>query len=214
MAYKIHLLDTVSLEKKLYFFDANLWIKILKPKFEPKGKDEKYQTFFNRFKNSSLNPKIAVTSLVLSEVINRIMREYGMRKYLSINPEAKTIYNEDPQGFYKKYYRNTENFKITYNILCDDIKSYSSICTLLNDKLGDDIKFKHLLSNPPTALDFNDYYYYLLAKKTGMSIVTDDHDFFVQDVEILTYNTKLYQKVKDMIKPIHLDSPKEESIKN
>lgn len=40
---------------------------------------------------------------------------------------------------------------------------------------------------------------HLQAKTNGYPIVTDDGDFFVEDVEILTYNSVLIDRVKSTI---------------
>ncbi len=198
MAYDIRLLSNSSLSEKLYFFDANLWIKILRPPFNPDKKEERYLNFFQTFKSHPNHPKIAITSLVLSEVINRLLREYSMKKYI----KEETI---DPKlidsSFFKSKYRKTDHFKIQYELLCDDIKSYHTLYELINDELGSEIKSKHILKSPPKGLDFNDHYYFLLAKYKNIPIVTDDADFFVDGVTILTYNDGLYQRGKDSVKP-------------
>ena len=85
-----------------------------------------------------------------------------MSKYARKNGYPKG--SKLPSDYYKNTYRSTEDFKISYNTLCDDIKNYHSSISLINDSFGSDIKFKHVLSDPPVGLDFNDYYYYTLAK--------------------------------------------------
>lgn len=81
-----------------------------------------------------------------------------------------------------------------YISLCEDIKTYEDFYTLFPDGLGTDIKQKDILTSPPQSLDFNDNYYYKMALKYNFTIVTDDKDFFVQDIEILTYNNQLIEK--------------------
>lgn len=198
MAYNIVHLDYAKLQTKLYLFDANLWIKILKPTFHQKPRDEKYRKFFEVFRKHDANPKIALPALVLAEVINRLMREYAMNKYIQENKVEKNLVTK---GYYKEVYRNTEHFKTQYDLLCDDIKAFHNNYVLINDELGKTIMSKHIISSPPKGLDFNDNYYCMLAKKKNFSIITDDADFFVEDIEILTYNEALYQKHKDQIKP-------------
>lgn len=199
MAYNILHLDSPKLKTKLYLFDANLWIKVLKPAFNEKGRDKKYRQFFTDFTKDVANPKIALSALILSEVINRLMREVAMNKYIREQGIDKAGISK---GFYKETYRSTPHFQKHYETLCDDIKAYHNSYELINDELGKTIMSKHIISAPPTGLDFNDNYYYQLAKKKGYSIITDDADFFVEDVEILTYNDNLYQKYKDQIKPV------------
>lgn len=196
MGYHIFHLDNVTLKKQLYFFDANMWIKLLRPRLKLKPREQKYIDFFQKFFSSPANPRIAVTSMVLAEVINRIMREVAMAKYIKENnvPEVQVT-----KGYYKEVYRKTNHFKIQYELLCDDIKAYHTKFELLEDSFGKGIKAKHVLSRPSYTLDFNDSYYVLLAKNHKIPIITDDGDFFVDDVEILTYNDALYQRGKDSV---------------
>lgn len=204
MDYRIRHLDRVSLESKLYLFDANLWIKILTPPFSLSARDKKYLTFFQKFKNDPKQPKVVVTSLILAEVINRIIREMYLSKYFKDNPEIKKKYDSNPEyrrSFYKKEYRTSNHFKDSYKKICEEISNYEKFCVYENDEFGVGINALNLLSMPPSDLDFNDNYFVELAKLKGYLIVTDDGDFFIEGVDILTYNDTLYQKMKDKVKP-------------
>jgi predicted nucleic acid-binding protein len=194
MAYNIRNIDYVSLQKKKYFFDANLWLKILKPPFELSPRDNKYLNFFQKFRDNPNHPKIVVTALVLSEVINRYLREVSYHTYCK---KEKVV--NPPKSHYKEVYRNSAQFLSDYVSLCEDIKAYQNFYELVSDGLGTDIRQKDILTSPPQGLDFNDYYYYKLALKHGYTIVTDDKDFFVQDVEVITYNTALVDRAKDVV---------------
>lgn len=196
MAYNIHTLGVKNLEKRLYFFDANLWLKILKPPFNLSKRDERYLAFFEKFKASDANPKIAVTSLLLSEVINRYLREVSMNRYINKNSLQEESKN---RGFYKENYRKSNQFAIDYVLLCDDIKSFHRYIHLIPDDLGNGIKLKHLFNSPPKGLDYNDFYYYLLAQKHNLVVITDDVDFFVEGVEVHTLNQTLINKYRDQL---------------
>lgn len=196
MAYNIFHLDSVKLEKRQYFFDANIWIKILRPQFNKSNSSKKYLSFFDSFKTNPNHPRIVICSLLLSEVINRIMRDIAMKSYV----QSQGILSPDA-SFFKTVYRNTSDYSIQYDMLCDDIKAYHTIFDLISDSAGEKIKSKHLLSSPPKGLDFNDHYYVLLAKQHKFPIITDDKDFFVEDIEVMTYNTELYKRFKDSITP-------------
>ena len=198
MTYDIRLLINHSISEKLYFFDANLWIKILRPQTPPSKRDQKYLDFFQKFKNHPHHPKIAITSLVLSEVINRLLREVGYQKYITEQKIDKSTIQKD---YYKRVYRQTKHFAALYESICDDIWGYENFYVLLDDELGDLITSDQILSPPPKGLDFNDRYYFLLAKHKKIPIVTDDADFFVEGVTILTLNDNLYQRGKDSIVP-------------
>lgn len=194
MAYTIRHLDNTTLQKKYYFFDANLWLKILKPPLNLSRRDEKYLDFFERFKNNPQHPKIAVTALLLSEIINRYLRDVTYQVYCRKNGNP----NPD-KSYYKEVYRKSQQYQTDYISLCEDIKSYQNYFELVADGLATDIRQKDILTSPILSLDFNDLYYYRLAQKKGFTIVTDDKDFFVEDVEILTYNSQLIDKAKNAI---------------
>jgi len=194
MAYNIRHIDNVGLQQKKYFFDANLWIKILKPPIHLQGRDKKYIQFFERFKNNPNHPKVIVTSLVLSEVINRYLREVTLPKFCK-----KQGVKDPDKSYYKEVYRSSEQFQSDYISLCEDIKAYANYYELVDDGLSTDIKQKDILTSPPRNLDFNDNYYYQLALKRSYTIVTDDKDFFVEGVEVLTYNQQLINKTNEAI---------------
>lgn len=191
MAYKIRSIDNVSKLKQWYFFDANLWLKILKPPIDLSKKDEKYLAFFERFKIDPIKPKIVVTSFLLSEVINRYIHDVSYQKFLKDNKVVNP-----PKSYYKQVYRPTQAFKNDFASICDDIDTYSGFFHPISDDLGTNIKLSQILQSPPASLDVNDHFYYLLARLHGYPIVTDDGDFFVEDVEILTYNNQLIDRGK------------------
>lgn len=194
MGYNIRQIDNVGLQKKKYFFDANLWLKILKPPFHLKTRDSKYLLFFEKFKNHPQHPKIVLTALVLSEVINRYLREVTFKQFCTNTKNDKP----DP-SYYKEIYRASPEFQNDYISLCEDIKAYQNYYELIPDGFGTDVKQKDILTSPPVSLDFNDLYYYKLALKHGFVIVTDDKDFFVPDVEIITNNNQLIEKAKSAV---------------
>lgn len=192
MPYNIRNLDFANLQKKNYFFDANLWLKILKPPFNLSKRDEKYLDFFEKFSNSINKPAIAVTALLLSEVINRYLRDVTYSQFCKKKGQLNV-----PKSYYKEVYRCSEQFRKDYISLCEDIKAYQNLYKLFSDGFGMEIRQKDILTSPPVSLDFNDFYYYKMALQNNFTIVTDDKDFFVPDVEILTYNNQLIDRAKN-----------------
>ena len=138
------------------------------------------------------NPKKSRSALVLSEVINRYLRDVSFKKFCKKNHVA----DPPPPSYYKEVYRSSQQFQADYVSLCEDIKAYQNYYELIPDGLASDVKQKDILTSPPVNLDFNDLYYYKLALKHGFVIVTDDKDFFVGDVEVLTNNNQLIEKAK------------------
>lgn len=179
-------------DNKNYFLDANIWLKVLFPKNNPSRKDRLYRDFFDRIVSNNKS-RIVVPALILSEVINRVLREVYYGKHLAKIRNANPTFNPD-KDYYKNVFRNTEDFRIGYALICDEIKNYHGSISLINDGLGSDFRFKDILKNLPAGLDFNDHYYYKLCKKHNYSLLTDDKDFWVEDVEILTESETLYNK--------------------
>ena len=149
-------------------------------------RDEKYLNFFEKFRNSPYHPKIAMLSLVLSEVINRYIREVSYNMFLK-----KRGISKPTADTFKNVYRSSLEYQKDYNSLCEDIKSYQNYFVLQSDGLQEEVKQRDILREPPLKLDFNDLYYYQLAKSRQYTIVTDDGDFLVEDVEIITANGNL-----------------------
>ncbi len=175
-------------KKKTYFLDSNVWLKILAPKTYRKNKDKSYVDLFDQIIEN--NAKIAISSILLSEIINRILRDVYYQKFLRKNPNI-----ENDNRAYKTHYRASKDYAIDYSMLCYDIKNYSSNIILLNDKLGDKkFKLSNILTEDIGALDFNDFYYYKLCKELEYSIVTDDKDFWVKDVQVITESKTLIDK--------------------
>jgi len=175
-----------------YFLDANIWLKVLVPKNKLSYKDKAYLIFFEKLINNT-KVRIILPALVVSEVINRIIREVHYKKHI-ITIQKVTPTFVPPEGYYKNVFRNSQDYQIAYNLICDDIKSYNTSIDLISDEFGSTFKFKHVMSNPPVNLDFNDYYYYNLCKKKGYFLVTDDKDFWVEDVNIVTMSDTLLNK--------------------
>ncbi|NLU96304.1 hypothetical protein [Chitinophaga sp. Ak27] len=153
----------------------------------------KYLDFFEKFKKHHSSPKIVVTALLLSEIINRFIRDVSYNKFCATNGITPD------KTHYKSTYRLTKEYKQAYISLCDDIETFSHLYELVNDDCGTKILGSSILKSPPLKLDFNDLYYCLLAKQNGYIIVTDDSDFFVEDVEIITYNNSLIENANYVI---------------
>ena len=193
MAYSYSKLDKLKASDNCnYFLDANIWLKILIPKNNLSFKDKAYISFFDSIIENK-KAKIVVPSLVLSEVINRILREVHFQKHINKIKKTNPTF-ELTSEYYKNVFRPSEEYRIAYMLLCDEIKNYHESITLISDGLGSDLKFKHILKDPPAGLDFNDFLYYNICKKNNYILLTDDKDFWVENVEILTQSDTLYDK--------------------
>jgi len=189
MGFNIVDISTCTPQGKKYLFDTNIWLMILNPKFPPSKREQKYLKFWEKIINYNFKPrpKIVLLSLMLSEIINSYMKGGAFKRY------ARKVRKSIDEIDFKKDYRITEHYKIQYHLLCDEIKKHHNYYEFVSDEFKS-FKPSDYLKHPPISLDFNDHYYYRFAKKKGYTIVTDDEDFFVEDVEIITANQKLLYK--------------------
>ncbi|MFM1755106.1 MAG: hypothetical protein RLZZ236_2045 [Bacteroidota bacterium] len=177
-----------------YFFDSNVWIAFLK--YNRKNNADRrftpYIDFFegvvqlNEITDPKLQrkvkhiPKIVMTSMLLSEIINTYLRVVAMPSFLN-----------KPNSDFKKEYRN--NIHKQLKILLDDLKSYSFIYEYVKDDFNE-LNPMELLSDLNRKVDFNDLYYMKLMEKYQYVIVTDDGDFDSHEITVLTENKNLLSK--------------------
>lgn len=192
--YNIRFLNNHRVSQGLYFFDANIWIFVLRPPNILNSKKRRYIEFFeNVF--SAEDARIAVTSTLLSEVINVILREISWALY---SDERGEDHSQKNRRNFKSEYRGTEHCKEQYELICDDIAAYKDKFVLLNDEFGTGIGIDELLK-PSATMDFNDYHFYLLALKHECVFITDDGDFFCPDLQILTHNHRLIDRANNVL---------------
>ena len=179
----------------VYFFDANIWIALIK--YNNLNKKEKgFDEYINLFeaivqlnnisdpkieKKIKCKPRIAITSMLLSEIINAYLRRVAMPAFLN-----------GSSGDFKKDYR--ENIYSDYDkqlkIIISDILSYSFTFVYVDDAFSS-IDHNSFLNSLNRNLDFNDLYYLNLMELKSIAIVTHDKDFNTHNVSILTSNYRL-----------------------
>jgi hypothetical protein len=153
------------------------------------NKEERYLAFFESVAKHNNNTKIALTSFLISEIVNRYLRDISMKKFA-----AKNAVQQIDSSYFKMVYRQDAQYAIDYELLCDDIKSYHNSFVFVSDEF-DSFKARDILKSPPKNLDFNDYLAVKLATKNKAVIITDDKDFWVEDVIVITQNFDLLQKM-------------------
>lgn len=103
MYFDINNLNKEPDKYKLYFIDANIWIAIIKYNNFNK-KDIDFQPYFDFFealvnlnslpnkliKKDKYKPKIIMTSMLLSEIINAYLRNVAMPAFLNCKPGEKS----------------------------------------------------------------------------------------------------------------------------
>jgi predicted nucleic acid-binding protein len=189
MSYNIKDLSSEKVrDSTKYFFDANVWIYLLYPTVHTSKTDEAYISFFETVSKHNNNTKIVVTSFLLSEIINRYLRDIGMRKFA--NAKGDTI----DSSYFKMKYRANAQYAIDYESVCDDNKAYHKSIEFVSDDFGS-FKPKDILKSPNVNLDFNDTLAVKLAQKNGFVVVTHDKDFWVEGILVITKNRELLQKM-------------------
>ena len=200
MAQIVKLTDNYPESFSHYFFDSNVWIAFLK--YNHKNDKEKrfipYIDFFegvvhlNSISDPKVQkkvkniPKIVLTSMLLSEIINTYLRVVAMPSFLNCLPG---------QGNFKKDYRNNKfsDYDKQLKILLDDIQAYSFMYEYVEDNFVE-LKPMSLLNHLNRQVDFNDLYYMKLMEKYEFAVVTDDGDFDSHNINVLTANYNLYSK--------------------
>lgn len=161
--------NAVTFEPKkgaLYFFDANIWIGVFMP-IANYSKDE-YAAYSNLLQELISNKsQIFISSLVLSEVLNRFLKiEFNLLR----NREPSTYRN------YKKDFRGTGIYKSTVKHIVEIIKNdILDISTRVSDDFST-IDINTLFDNLEES-DFNDNYIAKLTCDNGCFLVTHDFDF-------------------------------------
>ena len=170
-----------------------MWLPILGIDDEPTS--QHYKIFFDKLFKLE-NAKIILCSLQLSEILNRLLRFNASKaynaKYKNISGSPKFV------EFYKSEYRVSNQCKLQYESIIDDIEGYSSHI-IVKDLTSPE--FSVITNFDARKLDFNDHYLYLLAKQEEAIIITHDGDFIGLDIEVGTYNNKLYKAYTNTIKP-------------
>ena len=174
----------------LYFVDANVWIYVLQDYDTLKWWEKIYCDLFYDIISSQLTPKpkIILSSLLLSEIINTYLKRISILEYKLVNniPHSKEIN-------FKKDYRPTFHYVQSYEKIIYNISNFKSSILFVDDSkiINDEV----LLNKNIWLFDYNDYLYYSLCKEINKTekviIVTNDSDFQVNDIEIVTMNKTL-----------------------
>jgi hypothetical protein len=202
MAYLIYDIKTFSPEEYPYYFlDSNVWIAALK--YYGVGNTNAYEIPYQGFFDAIVNlneindpkaekhiknkPKIVLTSLVLSEIINAFMRNVAMKAYFD-----KLGFNHRNYVF-KNDYRDNSNsdYKSQLSNLCSDIVALSDYTLLMNDSFDIIDPFSFLPNLVNIDQDFNDLYYYHFLRENKIPFVSHDKDCKFEDIVIITASKEL-----------------------
>lgn len=201
MAFLIHKIDTLIPEDyPLIFCDANVWITTLKY-FGSIGvgtEEQPYQDFIEAVinlnnendpvisKKIKNRPKIVLTSILLSEIINAYMRNVAMKAFFGGGEIYKSM-------SYKYDYRDnpSSDFKKKLNDLCSDICAFQDYTVVFDDSFKTINPYSILPSLSSFDADFNDIYYYHFLNHHQMPFITHDKDCKFKDIIIGTNQKNL-----------------------
>lgn len=192
MLYQIRSLKNHNIIDGDYLFDANIWVdRISGGDLSTKGGYRNFYPIFFQNVFSTKNARIVLPTLLISEVVNAYLHGIGMSDYAK-----KSKLDHNTPKFYKEKYRKSDQFKKDLAYLLNEFKVYidTGRVHIINDNSSVDLFDEvHSLLIKHNG-DFNDLYYYKIARDNGFKIITDDIDFFLPDVEVFTLNRTLIDK--------------------
>lgn len=177
-----------------YFFDSNILLPILGLP-NSKQNTEKYLKYFKSVYLNCLNStelKICTCANQLSEIFNVLMN-FEMRKIYG--DKQKKDY-PDIKKFFKDVFRPSDNYVKKLGLYKQEFLSYSDVFEIID--LGS-LSINDLLNFDAKALDFNDQVILQCAKKANAILISDDSDFYGQDITQATFNSALIKKFKDRL---------------
>jgi hypothetical protein len=172
----------------MYFLDANVWIYALQYMSSGSSNDmeQLYVDYFSAIIDDTVQPRILMPSVLFSEIINTYIRQVAFEDYKRSLGSSNLNFKRD--------FRPTRDYLNAYDSILDDLSSYKKCLQFIDDK---DIlhPVPHYLTKSNIHIDFNDkYYFHLLSvimKNQDLTIVTNDGDFQIENIPILTVNATL-----------------------
>lgn len=147
-----------------YLFDTNVWLYIYGP---VAGSNAKKQRIYSNLLNSILERKavIFITSLVLFEYINRVLR-IGFQQWKD---------NGNYSADYKRDYRGTDDYK---DNLADAIAQVEDILKITQRRPDDfnAMDINAILAAMSQSSDYNDSYLVKCCENANIKFVSDDRD--------------------------------------
>lgn len=157
--------EHVVISANAYFFDTNVWIFIYAT---IAGADKRKQSVYSGLLKDiqSRNATLFVSSLVLSEYINAVLR-MGFNHWKRVTGNVNADFKRD--------YRSTDDYQTTLEDAVLQVKEILKVCV----KRPDDfhiIDIDSVLASMNQDADYNDAYYIKDCEKLKMKFVSDDSD--------------------------------------
>lgn len=162
-----------NLKDRTFFFDANSLIYI----FWPTNPDSQEATDYGSILATLIknNATLVINEIVISEIINRILRIEFNKTSMPMNKFKKFRDSPEGQSVQEDIYLIIKNRILNRFQVAGDILSKKEVESLLS--ISD--------------LDLNDKIIELFCIKKSMILLTHDADFSSSDVDILSTNKKL-----------------------
>ncbi len=156
------------------FLDTNIWLKIFCPQTANEPRVGVYSSAFRRILET--NCHIYIDVLVVSEFINTYSR---------------ILWRHSQSGLSFKAFRNSQQFVPIAQDIASNITRILKHCSRLDHKF-DTLNIRDLFDEySKGSVDFNDQVIGRLCKSRNLKLITDDQDFTVDGVSILTANNNL-----------------------
>lgn len=184
MASRIENAETYDVKKDdLFFIDANIWITMIYETLHKRFKA--YQKLF--FNILEKNAKIMLNELVVSEIVNRIIK-LRYNDYIKKNQLASDEYT------LKEHFRGSEPYKKVIESIYAQLSSLKSCieCYSSAIKIEEILEFFDTENEHAVNMDFNDFVYAKLSEKNKLILVSEDLDMMSANdrVKILTTNKR------------------------
>lgn len=161
-------------EHEKVFIDTNILIYLFSPDFV--SSNAMYIDQYSKILDILVqkNAQIFISSVVVSEFINRILR-IDYEKHKEIYPD------------FKKDYRNSQQYKDTLELILKELKKILKISQQLDDNFSEFDTFAWYKKDVNQDLDFNDLQIAFCIEKNNLKLLSNDQDF-----ENFGINTKWY----------------------
>lgn len=183
---------------KSYFLDANVWLMLIQGKEKIKPYERAYIDFFEKLiklieeSKKEDKPKIIVNSLLISETFNAFLRaEFKAYKESEKHrPSNKKSNQEIDKLSFKKDFRPLTEYTEAREDFTANMMAYWEYITWLKEEEAK-VDLYYLIENLSGNIDFNDFYYYEVCLENDYFLVTNDGDFQVDGISILTCNNQI-----------------------
>ena len=186
---------------RLYFFDANVWLQLLRP-YKVRPDMSPYVKLWRQLKGAGM-PCIVANAVLVSEVFNRYLRlRFDVWKTLPATITALQQTGRWSSGDkidYKTHFRPSQTYKDYLELLLADWNDIAYLVTYLPTEVESSIVPEMLRSYSKRA-DFNDRYYIEFCKAHKLWLVSHDGDFYTGGLTVVTANRDILGKYAEMKK--------------